>query len=96
MGVQFEIKCIMYLGISGYAWVSVGYLEKVQCNEGLGKKLTPKAQGKREIDAAEGCNEMSFPSAYGAFSSITAMGSSGCELKSNYVVHHEVLEQVRG
>ena len=71
-------------------------MEQVQSNEGLGKKLIPKAQGKRGIIAAEGCNEMIFPSATGTFSSITAMGSRGCELKSYYVVRHELLEQVRG
>ena len=72
----------------------MGSSDQVQSNEVLGKKVIPKAQGKRGINASEGCNKIIFPSENGTFSSIAAMGSSGCELKSYVVVCHEVIEQV--
>ena len=58
--------------------------------------MTPKKQGKRGIDTAEGCNEMIIPSANFLLRSIVAMVSSWCELKSNVIRCHETLEQGRG
>ena len=55
-----------------------------------------KTRGKRGINTAEGCNEIIFPSVHFLFRRILEMGSSGCELKSNVVGCHEVLEKVGG
>ena len=60
------------------------------------KNFILKLQGKRGINSAEGCNEIIFPSINDTFISTADVGYSGCELKSNAVVCHEVLDQVGG
>ena len=59
-GGSVEIKRTMELFIIGQAWVDEGSLEQVQSSEVLGKKLTPKTQGKGRINAEEGCKEIIF------------------------------------
>ena len=58
--------------------------------------MIPKGQEKIGINTAEDYNEIIFPSANGMLSSISEMGYSRCELKSNVVVCHEVLDQDGG
>ena len=77
-------------------WVSAGYLDQIQSNEDLEKKLTPKTQGIRIIYTAEYCNEMIIWSENFLLISIVAMGSSRFELKRYSIGYHEVLEHLGG